>query len=254
MNNKKLSKRLPILIVNIIVCIFLIICLFSVTVTVLAKTDDDGAASIFGYQMRLVVSNSMEECEQTDVSKYDIKSIPVNSMVFIETVPEDKAEANEWYSKLKKGDVLTIKYVYTTQVIITHRIVDIYKNSAGGYTINLAGDNKNVGGNQLQQTINTASNDTFNCVVGKVVGSSSVVGNVVSFMQTPIGLLLVIILPCFVIILLEALRIARVIGENRRKREKDGMDKEIETLRQRLAELENTQECSEASNEQKNVE
>ena len=63
--------------------IFLALCIAAVILTVFSKKDSDGASEIFGYQMRLVVTDSMGASEHTDVSNYKIKSIPVNSMVFI---------------------------------------------------------------------------------------------------------------------------------------------------------------------------
>ena len=66
-------KKITNVIGNIIMYIFLAICIFAVIITVFSKKDTDGASEIFGYQMRLVVSDSMGECASTDVSKYEIK-------------------------------------------------------------------------------------------------------------------------------------------------------------------------------------
>ena len=72
---------------SVVMYIFLILCIFTVFITVSARRATDGAAEIFGYQMRIVVSNSMAKCEYTDVSNFDVKSIPVRSMVFVKTMP-----------------------------------------------------------------------------------------------------------------------------------------------------------------------
>lgn len=243
MKDKKRIKKALKICASALVFLFLAIALLSVSLTVFSSKDEDGTAEVFGYQMRLVKSPSMEACKETDVSGFEIKSIPVDSMVFIETVPKNAEKAAEWYSELKKGDVLTIKYVYTSQIAITHRIVDIEENEDGGYTIQLAGDNKNSGENQnqLQQTINTASNDPLNYVVGKVVGVSPFVGTVLTFLRSPIGSVFAIILPCVIIIIFESLSIAKAIGEEKRKKLQSEKDKEIEELRQRLEELEGKQ-------------
>ena len=237
MKNKKWLKKIPLAITNALVCIFLIVSILTVAFTLFSRGDGD-ATEIFGYRMRIVVSDSMAECESTDVSKYEIKSLPINSMVFVESVPDDKAEADKWYSELKVGDVLTFKYVYSSQVTITHRIVEIEKNSAGGYTIKLAGDNKNSDSKQLVQTINTASDDPLNYVEGKVVGSSVTIGNVISFLQMPLAIVLIIILPCFVIILIEVLRLTKMFRGKREKEKMDLKEKEIEELRRKLESLE----------------
>ena len=98
---------------NVVMYIFLILCIFTVFITLSARRAVDGAAEMFGYQMRIVVSDSMAKCEHTDVSGFDIKDIPVKSMVFVKTMPKDKAKQDEWYRGLEVGDVLTFRYVYT---------------------------------------------------------------------------------------------------------------------------------------------
>ena len=146
MKNEKIKKALEIG-SNILLYLFLAICIFSLGLTIFAKKDSDGTAEVFGYQFRIVITESMAKCDETDVSDYDIKSIPLRSMVFVETVPEDADEAKEWYDELKVGDVLTFKYVYATQVTITHRIISIEPDGEG-YIIKLTGDNKASTDNQ----------------------------------------------------------------------------------------------------------
>ena len=138
--DKAKIKRIGQIALDVLLYIFLAICIFSVVVTVLSKRDSDGAAEVFGYQMRVVTSDSMAESEFTDVSGFKIKDIPIRSMVFVKVMPDDPAEADEFYRSLKVGDVLTFRYVYTTQVTITHRITNI-EEIDGGFKITLAGDN-----------------------------------------------------------------------------------------------------------------
>ena len=88
MNSKTLKKIVSIA-VNAVLYFFLALCIFSVFFTIFSKKDPDGAANIFGHQMRLVISRSMEESDATDVSDFEIKSLPLNSMVFVDLVPED---------------------------------------------------------------------------------------------------------------------------------------------------------------------
>ena len=78
----------------------------------------DGAVNFFGYEMRTVLSDSMEKCDETDVSGFEIKDIPVKSLVFTETVPTGEA-AEEWYANLKVGDVLTFKKSNLPRVLPT---------------------------------------------------------------------------------------------------------------------------------------
>ena len=54
-----------------------------------------------------VKTGSMEKYKFTNVNEFDIKSIPVDSMIFIELTPNDIEKRNEWFNSLKVGDVLT---------------------------------------------------------------------------------------------------------------------------------------------------
>ena len=226
---------------NIIVYIFLIACILSVVITLFSKRDSDGAAEIFGYQLRIVTSDSMAKSEYTDVSDFDIKSIPIRSMVFVEVIPEDAKEADEWYKSLRVGDVLTFRYVYTTQVTITHRITSITEKETGGFIIQLAGDNKSSDEGQLVQTIDTSISNNTNYVIGKVTGQSRLFGFVMSFLMEPIAMVLIIMVPCVVIILLEIVKILRLLSMDKRmqeQEEKEKKEQELLELRRKLAELE----------------
>ena len=61
------------------------------------------------------------------------------------------------------------------------------------------------------------------------------------FLMQPVGIVFVIIVPCVLIILSEVLKIARVLGAEKRQKlqaEKEKTEAEIADLRRRLAELE----------------
>ena len=245
MKTGKVKKILDIL-VNVLIYVFLAICIVSVFLVLLAPKSDDGATEIFGYQLRLVETNSMGRGEDTSVLKYDIKSIPKGSVVFIETVPDDEAEAAKWYAnEIKVGDVLTFKYFYTgKQVVITHRVVDKYLDPEGrGYVIVLEGDNKSAGTEVLQQTIYTGGNGDekpFDYVIGKVRGNSYVLGVFIGAMKEPLSLLLLIILPCLAIIISEIVRIVKTLNEEKREKEREEKakkDEEILELKKQLEEL-----------------
>ena len=235
------TKRAGKILGNILLYVFLATCIFSVFLTVFSPKSSDGATEIFGYQMRIVTSESMAKCDQTDVSDFRIKSIPLHSMIFVKVMPEGEREAKEWYRGLKKGDVLTFRYVYTTQVTITHRITSITEKDTGGFIIELAGDNKNSEDGQLTQVIDTSIPNNTNYVIGKVTGQAYLLGLIMSFLMQPIGIILLIIVPCFIIILLEVLKIAKVLGADKKKREQEEKaqkESELEELRRKLAELE----------------
>lgn len=231
---------------NILTVLIVLLAFCVVLLTITAKRDGDGTATVFGKQIRFVQSGSMEKSEFTDVSKYKIKSIPVKSCVFIEVVPEDEAKAEEWYSKLAVGDVLTFKYVYSSQETITHRIVSIEKKTAGGYVVTLEGDNKSSPDGAGQQTIDTSVRGK-NYIIGKVVGQSYILGLAVYAFSQPVGIVLIIIVPCVIMIILQVLRIIRVT-DGAKKQTSAASDnsgelladreREIEELKKRLSDLE----------------
>lgn len=236
---KELMTKIGKIVGDILLYAFLLLGVFAVVITLASKKGTDGAAEIFGYQMRIISSDSMAPCDQTDVSQFEIGSLPLRSMVFVEVIPQE--ETDQWYRDLKVGDVLTFRYVYTRQVTITHRITSIVEKETGGFLIQLEGDNKNADAQQLTQIIDTSIAENTNYVIGKVVGQSRALGFVTSLLQEPVGLVLIIIVPCLIIIVLEILRIISVLGADRKKKEqheKQQKDQELEELRRRLAQLE----------------
>ena len=238
--DKAKAKKIGKIFLNIALYMFLLLCVFSVCITFFAKKDGDGAVQVFGHQMRIVTSESMAECELTDVSSYKIKDIPLRSMVFVKVMPEDPVKADEWYGSLQVGDVLTFRYVYGTQITITHRVTGITQKE-GGYVIELQGDNRTIKDGQLTQVIDTSIPNNTNYVIGKVVGQSRVFGAVMTVLMHPVGILLAIVLPCFLIILFEVIKIMKAVdSEKRSKDEEEKAEKEAELadLRRKLMELE----------------
>lgn len=240
MNRKKI-KIIKGITFDILLYLFLGICLITVALTIISKKNEDGVAELWGYQMRIVSSNSMAKCDQTDVSDYEIKSIPLRSMVFVKVMPQDETGAEEWYRDLRVGDVLTFKYVYTSQVTITHRIVSITEKESGGYIIELAGDNRNSNSDQLTQSIDTSIPNNLNYVIGKVTGQAFLLGFVVSLLKSTLGIIFIVIVPSLIVIFMEILKIVGLYQAERKKREQDEKDVEIEALQRQLAQLKNQQ-------------
>ena len=239
--DKVKAKKISNIVLNVLLCIFLVICILAVFLTVFSKKEQDGAVELFGYQMRVVTSESMAECELTDVSEYKIKDIPVRSMVFVKTMPTDPDKANEWYGDIKVGDVLTFRYVMqSTQITITHRVTSIAPKD-GGYVIELAGDNKNSTEGQLTQVIDTSVPNNTNYVIGKVTGQAYLLGVLMSLLMQPLGIVLAIIVPCFFIMLFEVIKIVKVFDDEKKKKEEEEKAKkenELDELRRKVAELE----------------
>ncbi len=243
---KKANKVLGI-ILNVVLYLFMALCVVTLLVSTLSKKSD-GAVTLFGkMQMRIVVSPSMEKSDATDVSQYEIRSIPVKSMVFIRTVPEDEQGRKEFFDDLQVGDVLTFRYVYTQQETITHRLVDKQKNG-DGYFLYLKGDNVAEGASADTQVIDTTDAFGVNYVIGKVTGQSRVLGFIVYALQQPLGMALIVIVPCAAIAVAEAIKIGNVLAARKRERveaenkrvleQSEAREREIELLKQQLSALE----------------
>ena len=164
--------------------ILISVSIIAILISISSPRGEDGASQIFGHELRIVQSDSMQEHSDTDVSAYKIGSFKKNTMVALELVPEDDAEALKWYSNVAVGDVLTVRYAYDRQVTITHRVTSIELNDDGtGYIIGLQGDNLNSDSGQLTQVIDTANENTPNFVIGKVIWKSYPLGFVVGGLQ-----------------------------------------------------------------------
>lgn len=238
---KKTIIKILRIIFNVILYAFMIICLFGIVLTIFSKKDIDNTAIIFGYQMRIVQSPSMEESEFTDTSEFEIKDLPVKTVIFIEVVPEDEAEREAWFADIKDGDVLTFKYLYTRQETITHRVVDKIAKETGGYLIYLEGDNKTSEEGVLTQVIDTSDENSPNYVIGKVVGHNYPLGLLVYALKSPIGLIFIIFIPCLVIIIFEVVRIINVLNAEKKAKAKAKEEEqlnELEELKRKLAVLE----------------
>ena len=251
MDSKRVLKKALKIAGDVLLYAVVIIALAGVILTIFSKKDADGAVTVFGKQMRYVLTASMEKCEETydEIKDYDIKDIPMNSMVFIETVPEDETAAKAWYDALEIGDVLTFRFVYVRQETITHRLVGKEPNADGGYTLYLQGDNRSDGSDTTIQKINTADEDSYNYVIGKVVGTNYLFGLFVATLKHPAGLVCLVILPAFAIMFFEIFKVYRLISADRRKKdseEKKKQQNELDELRRRLAELESAGAKAEA--------
>ncbi len=263
MGKGKTWKKVGKIALNVLLYAFLALGIFSIIISIVSKKDSDDAASVFGYQIRFVQSESMEEYDgegALDVSDYDVGSIRMKSLVFIDEKPEDETELAKWYEELKVGDVLTFKYEVVTnrQETITHRIVDKQPNGKGGWYIYLAGDNRASDGNgdglvdggsyvPLEQVIDTSDEDGFNYIIGKVTGKSYFLGLLIYALKSPVGIVCIIIVPCVFIIGLEIIKIINVLGEDKKKRAKEEQEKtlsELEELKKQLALLQQSQNQS----------
>lgn len=218
---------------NIITYFFFILCIVLLVILIVAKKDSDNAVNIFNHQLRIVVSDSMAKNAQTDVSQYKIKDLKIKTMILIENVPTDIDERRIWYSNLKVGDVLTFKYVYIRQETITHRISNIVEKG-DGYIITLEGDNKADNAQNIKQVIDTTDTNSPNYIIGKVVYQNYLIGLMLYTIKQPIGITLIIIVPCAIIILLQIIKIINALNSQKKHKQ----DNEIAKLKAQIQLLE----------------
>ena len=226
-------KKVLKVVCNIITYFFFILCIVLLVILIVAKKDSDNAVNIFNHQLRIVVSDSMAKNAQTDVSQYKIKDLKIKTMILIENVPTDIDERRIWYSNLKVGDVLTFKYVYIRQETITHRISNIVEKG-DGYIITLEGDNKADNAQNIKQVIDTTDTNSPNYIIGKVVYQNYLIGLMLYIIKQPIGITLIIIVPCAIIILLQIIKIINALNSQKKHKQ----DNEIAKLKAQIQLLE----------------
>ncbi len=226
-NEKKIFKLIGNIVFYICLCFVFLLAIFSIFTRVTK-------GKIGSSQFLVVISSSMDGNEED----YEIKSIPVKSLIKINLIEEGKED--EFYSSLKKGDVLTFNYIPLNNVTITHRIVsDPEVLDDGVIKYELRGDAVEGEGNI--QTL--YSDGRTGEILGKVSSVSLVFGNMLYFVTSKVGTIVLVILPSTAICIYEISKIIYVISENKRKKreqeqleESNKKDREIEELKRQLEE------------------
>ena len=152
-------------------------------------------------EAKIVVSGSMDG-EPRD---YPIKTIPTGSMVVIH-----KVDGTDFYSTLKVGDVLTFDYIHPVSkenMVVTHRIIKIEENNEV-YTYTLKGDS--IADDPTNGSVQVVTSDSGD-VIGKVVGVSHWLGELVIFLSTWTGKFCLIVIPCILLIIYEVTNIIRAL-------------------------------------------
>lgn len=152
---------------NRVVTGILVIVLVSLVGLVISTKMTDGEPEIFGYQLKTVLSGSMEPDIQT------------GSLIAIESTGTDMR------SNFKKNDVITFQDEENN--LITHRIMDVTPTTDSGILYTTQGDNNNAPDSQPVLAEN---------VVGEYQGFTiPYAGYVINFAQSPNGILILMIVP-----------------------------------------------------------
>ena len=242
---KSVFQKIMDVIMTIVVVLVVIIAVSILILTITSKRSADGAINVFGYEFRTILTGSMEKCTHDDPDEvcthinpddYEIGSLPVGTMIFIETVPEDKTEAQQWYTDIADGDVLTFMY---QGEVITHRVIDKIELPSGAFEIHLMGDNRGSDGVAAEQIIVTDEGKR-NYIIGKVTGQSEFFGWIATTVKTPFGVIMMIFIPCSVIVVVELIRIiAMVIADKKAKakEKQEQIEKETQATQSDIEEL-----------------
>ncbi|TQR10143.1 signal peptidase I SipW [Psychrobacillus soli] len=178
--NKKTKKEKMKKWVNNIVSTILMILLISVASVVVISKASGGEPQFFGYQLKTVLSGSMEPGIQT------------GSIISVKAA-EDK-------NAFKEGDVITFQA--EKDILITHRITEVVK-SGDSVLYRTKGDNNNA------EDMDPVLSDN---VVAKYTGFTlPYVGYFINFSQSKNGALLLLI-PGFLLLIYSAFTIWKVIS------------------------------------------
>ena len=163
-NKKSIILKKSLFFSSLFLCLlfaFLLVCNLIIIVKQFVKPNSP--PFIFGLTAMVVQSNSM--------SGDDKNHIEVDDFIFVKKVPS---------SKLNVNDIIAF---YDNNIIITHRIIGIEKNENNEDVYITKGDANNV----IDDTLVT--NDQ---IIGKYVARIPKVGLFITFLQKPIGTVLII--------------------------------------------------------------
>lgn len=167
---------------NHIVTSILIIVLFTVAALVVSSKISGGEPNIFGYQLKTVLSGSMEP------------GIKTGSIIVVKPT-EDK-------EKFKKGDVIT--FMDEQQRVITHRITEVI-NSDGKILYRTKGDNNNA------EDQNPVPSDN---VLAEYTGVTiPYIGYIQDFASSKNGILVMVIIPGVLLLAYSGFTIWRTLAQ-----------------------------------------
>lgn len=189
-------------ILNIVLLVILsVILLINLVILISSWTRPDEVPSFFGWKPFITLSGSME----TEIFAGDLAIIK-------------EVDANE----LREGDIIAFRQ---EDIVITHRIQEIItQNGVTKYITK--GDNNNV------QDVNPVYEDM---IEGKYVFKISKLGNVAMFIQTPLGMIVIIAIPMLLLLAVQTHKNReKVADEKNMKEEIEKLKRENERLSKKI--------------------
>lgn len=152
---------------------------FSIVIT----WNSEGLPNVFGYSAYIVRTDAMEP------------TVPQGAAVLVQ-----KCDT----STLQKGDVITFKEGYDAdnELIITTQRIESIRDWGGMRVFRTLNDNLDVVVNEVECT--------EDAIIGKTLFSMEAVGKFVTFIKTPIGIVLCIAALLFILLIVEVINLIRV--------------------------------------------
>lgn len=223
---KKRTKGDIASLVILIVLAVILVPIFAINLTLVIKgsIDPDVPPDVFGVAPMAVTTGSMDGDEADSFAE--------GALIFVRILDEEEKQA------LQEGDIVTFR---TNGAYVTHRIVTVNTVDGAVVSVTTKGDanSANDGAILLEN------------VVGLCTGSVAGLGDFAMFLQTPVGIVVVIGIPVLLYIAYDVTRITlnnrRIkAAEAARQAEKESeKDEEIRRLRELLAEKDGAAEQAE---------
>lgn len=223
---KKRTKGDIASLVILIVLAVILVPIFAINLTLIIKgsIDPDVPPDVFGVAPMAVTTGSMDGDEADSFAE--------GALIFVRILDEEEKQA------LQEGDIVTFR---TNGAYVTHRIVTVNTVDGAVVSVTTKGDanSANDGAILLEN------------VIGLCTGSVAGLGDFAMFLQTPVGIVVVIGIP---VLLYIAYDVTRITLNNRRikaaeaakQAEKESeKDEEIRRLRELLAEKDGAAEQAE---------
>lgn len=201
---KKLFNNLSTFLVIILSTINFFIAASLLSLSTKVKNND--GSSILGYEVRIVLTESMKRNDNLDYKNYQIKDIEKDSAVLIKLFDENIN--NDEISSLNVGDVVSFYYQDEDVHLYTHRLIDIDEID-DYYILTFKGDNNPSG---TIEVIDTSKLEFYHQLHGKVIFNSLVLGKIIKVLQNKLALLFIFIIPSLVLLIFEIVKCIKLIS------------------------------------------
>lgn len=204
-NEEKSTVRHRVLtVVGIVLCVVLIpILVVNVTLIVKSFTNSDEVPKIGGYCPLIVLTGSMEP------------EIGSGDLIICKQIDSEQVKVDDVIAFFDPAS--------NNNSVLTHRVVEVVAGD-GSLSFKTKGDANNAADTQLVPADNLVG--IYQC---KISGA----GNVAMFMQTPVGLVICVVLPLGLLIGYDLLRRRRYEKQN--KEDTDALLRELEELKAQKA-------------------